>query len=295
MIRTLLSLVVFALVAQADRSPLQISQRARALTAGEVVLLEVRSRTGLAKVEAMAFGAPVTFFQVAPDRWEGLAAIDLATRPGRHTAQVTARTDDGATLTAAHTIAVVARTFAVRRLTVAPRFADPPKELLPRIERERRRTETIFGRTTPERFWSGPFVAPVPGAATSSFGRRSIVNGQPRSPHTGTDFQAADGTRVVAPNHGRVVLADELYFAGKTVIIDHGAGLYSYLAHLSRIAVSEGDDLKRGDEVGLSGSTGRITGPHLHWSMRLGAARIDPLSLVFLTKRPDVAEPEQGV
>lgn len=284
MTRILLLVLAVLSAAQPDRSPLQLSHRARALTPGEIVLVDVRSRTPLAAVDGHAFGQPITFTQVGPDRWQGLAAIDLATRPGRHALKVTARTTGNGTMTAARPIAVAARVFPTRRLTVAQEFAVPPPETLPRIERERRTVEGIFARITPERLWSGAFVPPVPGPATSSFGRRSIVNGQPRSPHSGTDFQAAEGTAVVAPNHGRVVLAGDLYFAGRTIIIDHGAGLYSYLAHLSETLVSEGEEVERGQKIALSGSTGRITGPHLHWTMRIGAARVDPLSLIFLLK-----------
>jgi murein DD-endopeptidase MepM/ murein hydrolase activator NlpD len=121
---------------------------------------------------------------------------------------------------------------------------------------------------------------PVPGAATSSFGRRTILNGEPRGQHTGTDFQAAAGTAVVAPNAGRIALAADHYFPGRTIIIDHGLGVYSYLAHLSEFAVAEGAIVARGQRIGLSGATGRVTGPHLHWTMRFGRARVDPLSLV---------------
>jgi murein DD-endopeptidase MepM/ murein hydrolase activator NlpD len=271
-------------LAQADSFPLQISHRARALIPGEVVLVDVRSRTPLAEVQGECFGQPIAFYQSAPDRWQGVAAIDLATKAGKYTLRVKARSASGGQLAAAESIGVAARSFPTRRLNVAPEFAAPPQDLLPRIERERRATETIFARTTPERYWIGAFLPPVPGTPTSSFGRRSIVNGEARSPHSGTDFQAADGTPVVAPNRGRVALAADLYFAGKTIIIDHGAGLYSYLAHLSEMLVSEGESVERGQKIALSGSTGRVTGPHLHWTMRVGRARVDPLSLIFLLK-----------
>ena len=122
----------------------------------------------------------------------------------------------------------------------------------------------------------------MPGAATSSFGRRSVLNGQARSPHSGTDFRAATGTPVRAPNGGRVVLAADQYFSGNTVILDHGQGLFSFLAHLSRITVRDGQIVARGEEVGLSGATGRVTGPHLHWTVRLDGARVDPLSVLAL-------------
>jgi murein DD-endopeptidase MepM/ murein hydrolase activator NlpD len=287
MIRLLLPVVALLPFAQADLFPLQISHRARALTAGEIVLVEVRSRTPLAQLQGEAFGRPIVFYQAAPDRWQALAAIDLATRAGQYTVRVKARSADGGTLVGSQPVALAQRTFPTRRLSVAPEFAAPAKDVLTRIERERRAVEAIFSRTTPDRFWSGAFLVPVPGTPTSSFGRRSIVNGEPRSPHSGTDFQAADGTAVVAPNRGRVALAGDLYFAGKTIVIDHGAGLYSYLAHLSEMLVAEGDMIDRGQKIALSGSTGRVTGPHLHWTMRIGPARVDPLSLVFLLKGAD--------
>jgi murein DD-endopeptidase MepM/ murein hydrolase activator NlpD len=106
------------------------------------------------------------------------------------------------------------------------------------------------------------------------------MNGQPRGRHQGADFRAATGTPVLAPNAGRVVLAADLYFSGNTVIIDHGLGMFSLLAHLSRIAVAPGASVARGDLLGESGSTGRVTGPHLHWALRLGDASVDPLAVV---------------
>jgi murein DD-endopeptidase MepM/ murein hydrolase activator NlpD len=122
----------------------------------------------------------------------------------------------------------------------------------------------------------------VPGAANSSFGTRSVFNGEARNPHTGTDFLSPAGTPVRAPASGRVVVARDLFFTGNTVVIDHGSGVFSTLAHLSRIDVREGAPIARGDGVGLVGATGRVTGPHLHWSLRVGAARVDPLSALAL-------------
>jgi murein DD-endopeptidase MepM/ murein hydrolase activator NlpD len=114
----------------------------------------------------------------------------------------------------------------------------------------------------------------------SGFGVRSIYNGEPRAPHNGADFASPLGTPVSAPGGGRVVLAESLYFTGRTVVIDHGLGLVSLLAHLSRIDVREGTDVVTGAQIGLVGATGRVTGPHLHWTVRLQGARVDPLSLI---------------
>jgi murein DD-endopeptidase MepM/ murein hydrolase activator NlpD len=263
---------------------LQVSHRARALAPGEAVLVVVRSREALAEVEADWMGQRVPFFLAANGAWRGIAAIDVGARPGRQTLQVRARTVDGAARTRAYPLTIARRTFPVRRLTVDDKYAEPPPEVISRIQREQRTVEAIFARTPAEPAWTEPFAAPVPGSATSSFGRRSIVNGEPRSPHSGTDFQAAGGTRVRAPNRGTVVLTGDHYFAGRIVIIDHGGNLYSYLAHLSRIDVSEGDVVERGQTIGLSGASGTVTGPHLHWTLRVGGARIDPLSLIFVTR-----------
>ena len=116
--------------------------------------------------------------------------------------------------------------------------------------------------------------------ANSAFGARSIFNGQPRSPHGGADFLSAAGTPVKAPNAGRVALARDLYFTGNTVVIDHGLGLFSLFAHLSAIDVQAGAAVGTGDVVGRVGATGRVSGPHLHWTVRAGGARVDPLSLL---------------
>lgn len=276
--------VVMAVAAQAGApSPLQVSHRARALAPGEVVLVDVRSRDVIDDVTAEWLGQRVVFTPVATNTWQGIAAIDLAAAPGPAAMVIRARTPAGVPLTRSYPLVVARRTFPVRTLSVDAKYAEPPPEALVRIQRELRQVEGIFSRPASPRLWTEPFTAPVPGVPTSSFGRRSIVNGEPRSPHSGMDFQAANGTPVEAPNRGTVVLAGDHYFAGRIVIIDHGAGIHSYLAHLSAIDVKEGEVVERGQRVGLSGATGRVTGPHLHWTLRIGKARVDPLSLIFAT------------
>ena len=129
-------------------------------------------------------------------------------------------------------------------------------------------------------------MRPVPHDANSAFGTRSIFNGKPRNAHGGADFLSPGGTPVHAPNAGRVAIARSLYFSGNTVVIDHGLGLFSTLAHLSVIEVLEGDPVSAGQVVGLVGATGRVTGAHLHWAVRASGARVDPLSLLALLGSP---------
>jgi len=162
--------------------------------------------------------------------------------------------------------------------------------LLERIREESERLRRIFASVTPERLWRGAFVAPVPGSPSSSFGSRSVLNGQPRSPHSGADFHAPTGTPVKAPNAGKVALAADLYYSGNTVIIDHGFGLYSLFGHLSGFMAKEGEEVPGRKVIGYVGATGRSTGPHLHWAVRLSATRVDPLSLIAVlapTTPPD--------
>jgi hypothetical protein len=277
--------VVAALAGQAGApSPLQVFHRARALAPGEAVIVEVRSRDIIDDVSADWMGGRITFFAVGENTWQGVAAIDLAARPGSYNMIIRARAMDGTRLTRTYPLRIVQRTFPVRTLSVDRKYAEPSPEALEQIERDLKTVDSIFSRRPSPRMWTEAFAAPVPGVPTSSFGRRSIVNGEPRAPHSGMDFQAATATPVTAPNRGTVVLVADQYFAGRVVIIDHGASVYSYLAHLSEIDVTNGEVVERGQRVALSGATGRVTGPHLHWTLRIGAARVDPLSLVYVTR-----------
>ena len=125
-----------------------------------------------------------------------------------------------------------------------------------------------------------PFQVPIPGITGGrNFGHRRMFNDQPRAPHSGTDLKAAIGTEIQASNRGRVVLAKNLFFSGNAVFIDHGLGVYSVYLHLSEIRVACGDMIERGQVLGLAGATGRVTGPHLHWGVRITDARVDPFSL----------------
>jgi murein DD-endopeptidase MepM/ murein hydrolase activator NlpD len=154
-------------------------------------------------------------------------------------------------------------------------------ETLEEIGREQAAFKRAFAASAAERLWEPPFVRPVPHeASASSFGSRRIINGTPRAPHSGTDLSAPAGADVAAANHGRVVLVGNFFFAGGSVVLDHGGGLFTMYFHLSEFKVEEGSMVKKGDVVGLAGATGRVTGPHLHWGARLANARIEPFELL---------------
>ena len=171
--------------------------------------------------------------------------------------------------------------FALERLAVAPRFVEPPDSALSaRIEEERARAGIVSRHThrTP-RLWTGEFTLPVDGRVTSAFGRGREFNGTLQSRHMGTDLSGQTGSPVYAPNRGIVALVGDFYYAGNVVYLDHGAGLVTVYMHLSEVSVAEGDTVRAGQLLGRVGATGRVTGPHLHWTARYGSVSLDPLSL----------------
>jgi murein DD-endopeptidase MepM/ murein hydrolase activator NlpD len=176
--------------------------------------------------------------------------------------------------------------FGTRELRVARRFVDLRPSDQRRAGEEAARLEAIFAAASPERLWRGPFDLPLRGIEpTPNFGQRRILNGEARSQHSGVDFRARTGTPVRAAQRGRVALAEPLFWSGRTVILDHGLGLFTVYGHLSAIDVRVGRLVPGGTRLGRVGATGRVTGPHLHWSVRLDGARVDPMELVGLEER----------
>jgi len=255
--------------------PISVTHAARAVGPGEVVLVTIAGAG--ARPDVHAFNRTWPAFAGTGHAWQSLIGIDLATAPGRYEVTVAA----GAAR-AVHPLVVTARVFPTRRLSVDPALVNPPPEAAERIARESRELAAIWDASPAERLWTEAFVRPVPDPANSAFGTHSVFNGEPRAQHTGADFLSPSGRPVNAPNAGRVVLAGSRYFSGNTVVIDHGQGLFSLLAHLSEIDVAVGAIVSAGDVVGKVGATGRVTGPHLHWTVRLEGTSVDPLSLLYV-------------
>jgi murein DD-endopeptidase MepM/ murein hydrolase activator NlpD len=243
-----------------------------------VVVLTITTISPDAMPRVRAFDRMLLPFSVDAKRWRVLVGIDLEISPGTYPVEVEA--GEPAVERAAYQLRVTPRRFRTRTLTVDEAFVNPPAGALERIAQEGAELNALWAASSPSKLWAGPFVRPVDDPANSAFGTRSILNGQPRSPHSGADFNSATGTPIKAPNGGRVVLVGDRYFTGTTVMIDHGLTLFSLFAHLSEVAVRQGDTVKTGDVIGKVGATGRVTGPHLHWSVRLNGARVDPLSLL---------------
>lgn len=183
-------------------------------------------------------------------------------------------------LTAKAVVKVLKVKWPEQQISVKKNYVNPPKETMKRIEGERKASAKALGLVTPERHWRGSFVRPVPGVVTSAFGGKRMFNGEARSYHRGVDLRGAAGTPIKAMADGKVLIAQNMYFAGNTVYIDHGQGVLSTYAHMSRLDVKPGETVKAGQRIGLVGATGRVTGPHLHLGVSILGVAVDPLSLV---------------
>jgi murein DD-endopeptidase MepM/ murein hydrolase activator NlpD len=264
--------------------PIRVSIADRSLQPGELVVFTLIVPEGTNAVTVRVFDRDVPAERIDAITWRALVGIDLDVQPRTYPVVIGARGAAGRTeLT--YELPVTAHRFPTRRLSVNESFVNPPAGEQARIARDAQALAATWSSSAGERLWTGPFVRPVPGAANSRFGTRSIFNGQVRNPHGGGDFLSPAGTPIKAPGGGRIALARDLYFSGNTVIIDHGLGLFSLLAHLAAFEVHEGDVVKAGDIVGMVGATGRVTGPHLHWAVRATGARVDPLSVLAMLGR----------
>jgi murein DD-endopeptidase MepM/ murein hydrolase activator NlpD len=261
-------------------SRISITVSARAVQPGELVLLKVTTTANSQSVSVRGIGREFPAYRENAAEWRALVGIDLDVKPGRYDISVSA--GQAAAEQATHPIVVEPKKFATRQLTVDPAFVNPPPDAQARIIADAARLNLVWASSSPVRLWSGRFVRPVTAPANSAFGSRSVFNGEPRNPHGGADFSSVAGTPVRSPNAGRIVVAADLYFTGQTVVIDHGLGLFSLFAHLQSIDVRERDTVVTGQFVGNVGATGRVTGPHLHWTVRANDARVDPMSLLAL-------------
>jgi hypothetical protein len=215
--------------------------------------------------------------------WYALSGIDIETKPGSYPLIIDASFSGGASQHIERTLPIEDAPYQSTTLTVPDRFVAPNAAALKIIASERAIKEKAYASTAPLPLWSGDFKPPLPTAPrTDSFGTRRIFNGSLASVHRGLDYRAKSGTPIAAVNAGRIILARKLYYEGNCVIIDHGQGLMTLYMHLSRFKVKEGVQVRRGQIIGLSGATGRATGPHLHLGVRWMGAYLDAAKLFEL-------------
>lgn len=255
----------------------------RVLQPGEIIKLTVKSNSSIMKAQFNFGGKKYPLGEGRKDsEYFAFMGLDLAQKPGTYTIFVSILYEEGTHQTINKEILVSKKEFPVENLWVEPEYVTPPPEILERIKRESQLLNTVYEVYTSQWWGKGNFIVPCSGKINYNFGKRRIFNNIPRSPHGGVDISSPAGTPVRASNSGEVVLANDLYFAGKTVIINHGLGVFTVYCHFSKMEVESEEWVEKGTIIGEVGSTGRVTGSHLHWGVKVRGKRVDPFSLVSL-------------
>jgi len=273
-------------VLPASATPWTVRAQPTRLLNGAPVLFQVKAPAKLESLSGTWLTHQITFsYNASTKTWFALAGVTFETAPGKYTLTLTG------TRAATNAPLAFTRTFTVARaqypkikveLAVEKKFTEPNPEQQAQIAEGVKIKQDYLSRVTPDREWDGTFTAPVDAATSDVYGSQRIFNGVAQRPHWGLDYRVHTGTPVAAMNSGTVLLARFLYFEGNCVVIDHGQGLLTLYFHLSEIKVKEGDSVKRGQEIGLSGGTGRATGPHLHVAVRWQGTYLDPARLLQL-------------
>jgi murein DD-endopeptidase MepM/ murein hydrolase activator NlpD len=213
--------------------------------------------------------------------WYGLLAADLNAQPGSYPLLI--KVLPGACEETLE-VTVAKKDRGVRRLKLPKAMVDLDAVTMERVKTEAAVMGEVLGAPPAAPLWRGRFLTPVAGEIVGPFGQASVINDSPRSPHSGVDLKASLGTPVLAMNHGKVVLVADQFFSGLSVVIDHGGAIQSMYFHLDKILVNRDDQVRKGQVIGLVGSTGRASGPHLHLGVRVNSARVDPLQMTVISE-----------
>ena len=252
---------------------------------GQVLVVKVKSEEQATEVKGTFLSRTIPFFpEFRPGEsrgYIGLLGIDMQDDPGTYELMVEVKQGEQAKHLS-YNILVVKEKFAVEHLTLPKEKVDLDEKAVARWKAEQQVVLQALAENSRLRLWHSNFVEPVNGKRTGIFGSVRIMNGKPRNPHNGEDIGAPMGTDVLASNDGVVRLTVDHVFSGKGVFVDHGLGFYTMYFHLSEVLVKDGDLVMAGQIIGKVGATGRATGSHLHWGVKLNGARVNPYSLLDL-------------
>ncbi len=253
--------------------PLDITIEPNKPGPGDIMVVTIKNVTGAAEG---TFNGKKIYFNPSKDSLKAIVPVDLFTEPGKYDLDISA---NGSTLHQA--VEIIKKEYELQRLTLPKDMVELSPENEARVEREQKKMAAVWPNES-ARQWSGDFTNPLEGEIITPFGVRRIINSIPKNPHSGVDVAGKNGDRIRAPNDGVVRLIDTQFFSGKSLVLDHGQGIYTMFFHLSKVLVRPGQKVKKGMVIALVGSTGRATGPHLHWGVRVQGARVDPLELIKL-------------
>lgn len=271
-----LTLFCFSLL----QTPASLAIPKQSLVPGGVAVIELRRTDKLPKFK---FQGKAVVIDQQKDKYRAVVGLPLNLKPGEHF--IEGHWGDEKSLLKLF-FTVKDKKYTTQTITIKDkRKVNPYAEDMDRIIKEKKRKQKARGFYNLQNVDLN-FLQPTPGIMTGSFGRRRVFNGQPRRPHSGMDIAAAEGTPVLAPSAGEVIESGDFFFSGNIVYIHHGQGLISLFAHLSQIDVKIGDKVTKGQVIGEVGATGRVTGPHLHWSLGLNQTWIDPSLFLPQTQSP---------
>jgi murein DD-endopeptidase MepM/ murein hydrolase activator NlpD len=250
---------------------------------GSPVVIRVNTHKPVRSLAGDWLGHQLAFsFDPHTKIWFALAGASLETKPGSYPLQLHAETAAGQGLSFEKNIAVARQRYPRVLLKVPGRYTAPSPEEQREIDQDKKIKDEAFKTLSADREWEGSFAAPAEAPISDVFGVQRVFNGSVQSTHQGLDFRVPAGTPVTAVNRGQVILARSLFFEGNCVVIDHGQGLLSLYLHLSKFLVKEGESVEKQQQIGLSGGTGRATGPHLHLAVRWQGVYLNPQILLGL-------------
>jgi murein DD-endopeptidase MepM/ murein hydrolase activator NlpD len=254
------------------------------LKQGSDVFFTVELERAPVRVTATWIGKTLSFFKTDnPKIWYALAGDDMETQPASYDLVVTAVLPGGKVARTTKQVDVGPASFTSGTANVAENYVQPDEAGRKQIAADEIAKTRAYAHSALKPLWSGNFAPPVSAKPTPSFGESRILNEEKSSLHRGTDYPVKEGTPVLAANSGTVVLAKEMFYEGQCVIVDHGQKFFTIYMHLSKTDVNVGDKVEKGKRLGLSGATGRVTGPHVHFGVRWNGAYLDPVELVNLT------------
>ncbi|MBW2544312.1 MAG: M23 family metallopeptidase [Deltaproteobacteria bacterium] len=271
------------MISPTDEGEVTISSEYRRLSQGEIVKISLQSPVPASAVLSFD-GKEYTFTSDDTKRKHfTLIVFGLDMEPGTYDVVVRLKPSRGTPKDIPFKLAISQGAFPSKRIRVARRFTSFTSADIRRIKNEKELLGRIYSIFTPNWLGGGRFILPLKGKITGTFGEKRVFNDNFVSRHRGIDIRSPRGAPVMASNSGEVALVRDLYFSGNTVIVNHGLGLFSIYCHMSKVIVRKGDFIDKGESIGYTGSTGRSTGPHLHWGLRLVDDYADPLSMIYLS------------
>jgi murein DD-endopeptidase MepM/ murein hydrolase activator NlpD len=281
---TLSVLAQLSLFGQTESAIKNVFWQPNELQPGSVTFFTVELNREATKVSGQFLGKDLLFFYSGKARvWYSLAGVDVETTPGTYDLRIRAALPGGRVARTVKPVEIGTVTFRTGDVNVPENFVKPDQASEKKVAADQRLKERTFAHFIATAQWSGDFIKPVEAPSTDSFGMTRIFNEELTSEHRGTDFPIKQGSPVVTSNSGTVVLARELFYEGNCVVLDHGQHFFTIYMHLSKIQVREGQKVRKRQRLGLSGATGRVTGPHFHMGVRWEGSYVDPTKLFALT------------